>query len=375
MNSSKRHLTWKDLSMEFIAGLFFAVAMATLMYFTIFLGNRSLFGEKITRPVAFRDVSGLTKGDNVQLYGVVVGRVEEMTLEKTGVTVWLRLDRKIPFYNDHKIEVRYSSVLGGRYIALSPGTESSGVYAPERPLRGLEAADLVNETTALVQSLKEEVNHIRDTLEKEQVLPKVARFVDNLNAMSEDLRAGKGTLGKLMQDPELYNQANTALAAVKVASDNLGGLTGDLRAGKGTLGKLMTDDGLYTDLKGITGDLRAGKGTAGKLLTDDRVYNDLQAVTHDFRTISETMVRGESSMGRLLMDKGELYISLRSTLSAAEEVAEAVRSGKGTLGKLAMDPALYNDTRQTILEVRGAVQDFREQAPVSTFGSLIFGAF
>ena len=348
MNSSKRHLTWKDLSMEFIAGLFFAVAMATLMYFTIFLGNRSLFGEKITRPVAFRDVSGLTKGDNVQLYGVVVGRVEEMTLEKTGVTVWLRLDRKIPFYNDHKIEVRYSSVLGGRYIALSPGTESSGVYAPERPLRGLEAADLVNETTALVQSLKEEVNHIRDTLEKEQVLPKVARFVDNLNAMSEDLRAGKGTLGKLMQDPELYNQANTALAAVKVASDNLGGLTGDLRA---------------------------GKGTAGKLLTDDRVYNDLQAVTHDFRTISETMVRGESSMGRLLMDKGELYISLRSTLSAAEEVAEAVRSGKGTLGKLAMDPALYNDTRQTILEVRGAVQDFREQAPVSTFGSLIFGAF
>ena len=55
-------------------------------------------------------------------------------------------------------------------------------------------------------------------------------------------------------------------------------------------------------------------------------------------------------------------------------IARSVREGQGTLGKLVNDPALYDDAKKTVNEVRSAVEDFREQAPVSTFGGLIFGA-
>lgn len=371
----KRHLTWKDLSMEFIAGLFFICALATLAYFTIILSRQSFFSTKVDRVVTFADVSGLTKGDNVQFLGVVVGRVDDMELKNDQVEVKIRLDRKMDFYQDYKIEVRYSSVLGGRYVALTPGTPASGKLDAGAVLKGQPVPDLVNEATKMVQSVKEEVEKIRTTLDKEQVVEKVAKFVDNMNAVSEDLRAGKGSLGKLLQDPTLYDRAAEAMSTLRLAGDNINGLTTDLRAGKGTLGKLVTDDSLYLDMKGIAGDLRAGKGSLGKLLTDDEVYNNLTVISRDVRKISETMVRGESSMGRLLMDNGELYISLRTTLSSAQEVAESVRNGKGTLGKLAMDPSLYDEAKQAVLEVRGAVQDFREQAPVSTFGSLVLGAF
>ena len=33
-----------------------------------------------------------------------------------------------------------------------------------------------------------------------------------------------------------------------------------------------------------------------------------------------------------------------------------------------------DDAKKAVNEVRSAVEDFREQAPVSTFGGLIFGA-
>ncbi|MFA4943097.1 MAG: MlaD family protein [Lentisphaeria bacterium] len=366
--NSKRRLTWQELSLEFLAGLFFALTLTILIVFTVIL-SRGRFSRKAVEHLAeFKEVSGLSEGDNVQLFGVTVGRVEKVYLENLHVRVRLRLLQPVPIYRDHQVEIRHSSVLGGRYVAIVPGTPASGAQPTGEPLHGVTPTDLVNETTKMVETLRDEVEKIRRTFDQEQVVPKFARFVDNINAVSEDIRAGKGSLGKLVQDPALYDRANETLAS-------LNAVTTGLRDGKGTLGKLMVDDALYNDLRAISGDLRAGKGTLGKLMVDDALYTNLTAASADLRTISATVAKGESTLGRLLLDDGKLYLSLRATLDSTREVAESVRAGKGTLGKLAMDPALYDDTRQTILEMRGAIQDFREQAPISTFGSILFGAF
>lgn len=254
-------------------------------------------------------------------------------------------------------------------------TPAAGLLPHGAEIRGMPPADLVEETTKLVQSVKGEIEKIRNTIEKEQVVEKVARFVDNVSVITDGLREGKGTLGKMINDDAMYTKVTDAFSSLKGAGDNVNGLVADVRAGKGTLGKFVTDDKLYADVLDVVGNLKEGKGTLGKLLTDEEMYTNLNVATTNFRQISEHMVKGESSLGRLMMDKGELYLSLKNTLSSAEEVAQSLREGKGTLGKLAMDPALYEDTRKTILEIRGAVQDFREQTPVSTFGGLILGGF
>ena len=373
--SSGRHLTWKELSMEFVAGVFFFIALIVLGIFTMVLSRETFFMPKITREVVFADVSGLSEGDDVQVHGVNVGRVERLELTNGAVHVFVRLKETLKLYRNYRIEVRYSSVLGGRHVAIAAGSPDSGDVSSTEVLNGVAAGDLVNEATRLVQEARAELQNIRDKLEKEQVIEKISRFTDDMTAVSADLRAGKGTLGKLLVDPSLYDRANETLTSIRNAGDNINVMVADVRGGKGTLGKLMTEDSLYVEAKGIMTDIRGGRGTLGKLFTDDEVYNQLRGFTTDMKQVSERLVKGESTLGRLLMDKGELYLSLRNTLSSAEEVAEAIRSGKGTLGKLAMDPTLYDDTKKTILEVRGAIQDMREQAPVSTFGSLILGSF
>lgn len=370
----KRHLGWRDLSMEIVAGLFFFAALLLLARYTILLSKEG-FAKKFEIAVQFDDVSGLADGDNVSIRGVGIGRVAKPRLADGHVVVPLRLKEPLVLYKDYKIEIRNSSVLGGHYIAVDAGTPAAGVLPAGAQVLGLPPADLVQETTKLVQTVKGEVEKIRDTIEKEQVVSKIAKFVDNVSVITDGMREGKGTLGKMLNDDAMYTKVSDAFASLRTAGDNINGLVADVRAGKGTLGKFVTDDKLYADVVDVVGNLKEGKGTLGKLLTDDGMYANLNVATANFRQISEHMVRGESSLGRLMMDKGELYLSLKNTLSSAEEVAVALKEGKGTLGKLAMDPALYEDTRKTILEIRGAVQDFREQTPVSTFGGLILGGF
>ena len=366
----KRHLGWRDISMELVAGLLFFAALILLARYTILL-SKDGFTKKFELDVVFNDVSGLAEGDNVTIRGVTIGRADKPRLNDGDVRVPLRLKQELKLYKGYKIEIRNSSVLGGHYIAVDAGDPALG--AAELPIRGLPPADLVQETTKLVQTVKGEVEKIRDVIEKEQVVSKIAKFVDNVSVITDGIREGKGTLGKLVNDDVMYTTARDAFGSLKSAGDNVTGMVTDVRAGKGTLGKLVTDDKLYMDAQIVMSDLKDGKGTLGKLLRDEAMFDNLNVATANIRQISEHMVRGESSLGRLMMDKGELYVSLKNTLSSAEEVAAALRDGKGTLGKLAMDPTLYEDTHKAILEVRGAVQDFREQVPVSTFGSLIMG--
>jgi len=57
----------------------------------------------------------------------------------------------------------------------------------------------------------------------------------------DDVNSGKGTLSKLINDPELYNRLNHTLGSVDK-------ITSRMESGQGTLGLLSTDKTLYSNL-------------------------------------------------------------------------------------------------------------------------------
>ena len=71
-----------------------------------------------------------------------------------------------------------------------------------------------------------------------------------MNVIVDNLQSGKGSVGMLINSPELYNKANATV-------DELLTLEKNLNAGKGSIGKLMTDDTLYNRLE-------RGGGQAGE---------------------------------------------------------------------------------------------------------------
>ncbi len=379
--SKKRRLTLKDLSLEFIVGLFFFGAVGLLAWFTIVLSRGDLLHPQTHRTVIFPEVAGLNEGDNVLVRGVRVGRVERIQLRKNGVYVDVALDQPVTFYRNYLIEIRYSSVLGGRYLFIYEGAGGAGLLPPNALLHGQAPKDLMTETAKLVESLKTDLRNLSNRLQKADLIGKLSRLADNTQMLVDQVRTGKGTLGRLIRDPELYDRTVAAVKnlegagrSVQRAADTIQAAVADARRGKGTVGKLLVDDSLYRNADVVLARIRSGKGSLGRLITDDSLYTNLNGAARDFRQAAHRLAGGKSSLGRLISDNGAAYEDLKAALAAVRQISEKVRAGQGTLGKLVQDPALYDDARRTVNEVRRAVEDFRQQTPVSTFGSLVFGA-
>jgi phospholipid/cholesterol/gamma-HCH transport system substrate-binding protein len=68
----------------------------------------------------------------------------------------------------------------------------------------------------------------------------------------------------------------------------------DIKAGKGTLGKLVTDETLYnklrdasTNIDTATAKLNKSDNTAGKLFNDPQLYDNVTALSADMRKFLE----------------------------------------------------------------------------------------
>ncbi len=85
-----------------------------------------------------------------------------------------------------------------------------------------------------------------------------------MNVIVDNLQSGKGSVGQLINNPDLYNKANAAV-------DELLTLEKNLNAGRGSIGKLMTDDTLYNrlndtaaKLESIVDAVNSGQGDGGQ---------------------------------------------------------------------------------------------------------------
>jgi len=76
----------------------------------------------------------------------------------------------------------------------------------------------------------------------------VRQSVQDLGVVARNLAEGKSTLGKLVsQDDGLYAQVRDTVDNLNATARNAQEITDNLRAGEGTVGKALTDDSLYTE--------------------------------------------------------------------------------------------------------------------------------
>jgi len=121
--------------------------------------------------------------------------------------------------------------------------------------------------------------------------------IANLKTVSDRITQGQGTVGKLINTDTLYVSAlnsisnlqgtagdiDTAAAKARELITNANGLVLDVKAGQGTVGKLMTDDTLYraatgtmTNAHQILLKVNHGQGTVGQLINNDTMLKDVK---------------------------------------------------------------------------------------------------
>jgi phospholipid/cholesterol/gamma-HCH transport system substrate-binding protein len=92
-------------------------------------------------------------------------------------------------------------------------------------------------------------------------------------------------MGRLLNDPTLYNRLSSVIASTD-------SLVTTLNSSKGTAGLLLRDTTLYSNMVGITHGadslmkaLTGGQGTASRLLTDQTLYDQLNKLVTDLSAI------------------------------------------------------------------------------------------
>ena len=103
----------------------------------------------------------------------------------------------------------------------------------------------------------------------------------SLTKVFSQIQQAKGTAGKLLYDPALYDEARTSITEAKRLLD-------DLNAGKGSAGKLLKDEEVYRQLTQIADKLNtaidkinSGQGTIGQLVVNPALYQSLDSTTRE----------------------------------------------------------------------------------------------
>lgn len=304
----------REISIEILVGLFMFIVLIALGIFTIVLSREKMWNDSYQYEFVFTEVGGLREGDAVYLRGMNVGRVKQTTLEDRRVHVYATLDLPITLRHGYKIDVVDASMLGGKYLTVYEGPEDAPVLGENVTILGSKPVDMLVE---------------------------MGQAIDGLQDMIDSVARGEGTLGKLLHDEEMY--------------DNMVVIT--------------------KDLKSVVSKVALGEGTVGKLLADDTVYNDAAAVMANLRGVSDRLASGEGTLGKLLYEDAALYDNIDATMVAVRDITETINEGEGTIGKLVRDAKLYNEAALLVEDVRAAVDDLREASPITSFGSVMFGAF
>jgi phospholipid/cholesterol/gamma-HCH transport system substrate-binding protein len=292
-------------------GLFFILGCALL-----WITYESLHGGSFSRKpgytvvTRFDTIKGLKPGDDVRQAGVRIGTVEATRLSDSQAEAVLRLDDDINVAKDATASIAMSGLLGGQFVSLDFGHPSSGYVAPGQELPTRETPDLnsiLADLGGLTSDIKNAVSGISGmagaTSGQGGILQKVdklvtensaglTRTVSHLEAITGELRAGKGTLGKLINDPTAHDELVAALTEIRAAAveakafvANTQGVIEQVKSGKGAVGALIYDEATAENLRKsianfqtLSSKLADGQGTLGKLMTDDQLYKDVQSV-------------------------------------------------------------------------------------------------
>jgi len=114
----------KKYTMETVVGIFVVIGLLCVGYMTVKLGKVSLFGDNYYSLYArFASVSGLRDGSPVEIDGIEVGRVGQMSIdqERQMAIVELKIKKGIKVCDDASVSIKTSGLIGDKFVKIDPG--------------------------------------------------------------------------------------------------------------------------------------------------------------------------------------------------------------------------------------------------------------
>lgn len=324
------------------------VKQVTIVPPEIYSGNRPVF----RRIAEIREALRAVRPDDPnagRIRSDLQDRLRDAKLELRYVEVVMEIRHEYlnRISRDSEVSIESRGLIGDSFIDISPGAlgEPPAKLGNYYLIEGMRTAgfreimtganDVIANFGVLSDQIKDialKVNPDRvgtglsETMQRIQdALQEATDTFDRATLLMEELRAGKGTFGRLVSDPAAYERLADALEKFRSLADQL----------------------------------QSGSGTMARLIRDPQVYDEARGTLAKAQAVMERIEKGEGTLGRLSRDE-RLYENTRRAVEKLASFVEQIESGQGTMGKLLKDPSLYNNLNQSAAEMAKLIYDLRQ---------------
>jgi phospholipid/cholesterol/gamma-HCH transport system substrate-binding protein len=235
---------------ELKAGLFVLTGALLFIAALLSLGeNSNLLTRAKNYYCHFHSVDGLMTGAKVVLSGIQVGTVEDISIDPRTNDVAVKLAIQDRFSQwlrtGSTAEMATMGVLGDKFIKLTRGNTEGALITAGNTIPSANTQDLsqvLNKGDSLLVTLNSIAGGLDKVIKGFEKGNRSERFADNLAIVTERLASVSQRLDKELEKLQLAE-------AVK----NLNSILQKINDGHGTLGALINDPGLYDDAKALVG--------------------------------------------------------------------------------------------------------------------------
>ncbi len=296
----------KSTSENIRLGVFVILGTALLVIGAYLIGNRqNLFGNTITINVVFKNVNGLQKGNNVRYAGINIGTVSSIKMKNDSIiNVGMLIDANMLSHikKDAVATIGSDGLVGSMIVNIVPG-----------------AGD-----TRLVQSGDTIISYSRIGAED---------MLSTLNVTNE----------------------NAALLTADLLK-----VTEALKNGKGTLGRLLNDTLMALDLKKSFTNLHAISLETQEAMKDMRSFMNSLDIKNSAAAVLVSDSLTGAKMRNIIEEINLSSHKMTSVLTSLDTVINQVKDGKGGYQYLVADSSFVKSLEATMENIELGTAKFNE---------------
>lgn len=279
-------------------GIFIFLGSALLVILIFLLGNKGqLFSSTFTVKAYFKNTEGLRNGASVRFGGIDIGAVKSINIvsgTSGRVEVAMRIKEEIRRFikTDSQASIETEGLVGNKVVVITMGSEKAVEIKDEGTILSKEPlsfGDIIGETQGIMAYTKDMTKNLAEIISK--------------------VNQGDGTLGKIINDNELYSAAANL---TKSADKSLVSLTDELKdvvalfdeLGQGVSDVVTNVNTLVARLdtvlvgvsegRGLLGSLVSDKGKEGKTL--NLILDNLVSVSEDAKTSASRLAENMEAL-------------------------------------------------------------------------------
>ena len=331
-------------SREFKVGAFALAGLFVVGLVVFMIGQeRKLFESKLLYRARFQEVQGLRSGSPVRMGGVDIGSVTEVAYGDVAEDKQIHVKMLVVKGESRRIRqdsvatIEGKGLLGDKMIVISVGNQKLPQIPVDGEVPSKEADDItqlmgkLGVITGQVEKVVGNLERTTDSLADTKLHDNLKSSVESMNGILKSVDGGDGYVGKLIKSPEESQRLSQVMRNLETATAQLNQTTASINS---ILARVEKGPGLAHEVLYGEESAKAVSQFGGAA---DELRLTLKGV-RDGNGIARGLLYGDDGSQQMLSNLNQMSGDLK-------QIVADMKSGKGTLGALLVDPSVYEDLK------------------------------